>query len=174
MTEEIWKDIPDCPDYQASNIGNIRTCKINGRWGRKGDWRPIKLKRLSGKMGYLCFGTNAKGRKFNKTVHRAVLETFSAGPPDVRCDVAHLNGNPVDNRLENLQWASRAENMRHAKEQGTAKGGTLRPVDVRRIRSMLAADNLTQQAIADAFGISQCMVHFIKVGKRWAQDLTPE
>ena len=73
------------------------------------------------------------GAMISKRVHELVLETFDgARPSGVYEDTArqypryharHLNGNPLDNRIENLQWGTVKENADDARRHGTQAEG---------------------------------------------------
>ena len=60
----------------------------------------------------------ALGRGNSRCVHELVLLAFvGAKPPKHEC--RHLNGDPADNRLENLAWGTRSENIKDAVAHGT-------------------------------------------------------
>ena len=58
----------------------------------------------------LCVG---KGKPKSMYVHRLIALAFLDDSPEGKPLVNHKNGNPKDNRLENLEWASYSENIRH-------------------------------------------------------------
>jgi hypothetical protein len=65
--------------------------------------------------GYLGVGLCKNGKKKRVYIHRLMAETFISNP-DNKKQVNHINGIKSDNRLENLEWATRSENQRHMYE----------------------------------------------------------
>lgn len=113
--EEVWEIIP-LPQlksiYSVSNIGRVR----NNRTGRI-------LKHSYDRRGYdrITFSVSTEDFKFY--VHRLVLISFKVPNSDNKSDVNHINGNPSDNRLINLEWATRMENIHHACSIGLMAAG---------------------------------------------------
>lgn len=104
----------------------------------RGVLRPIRL----GERGeYLKFTIFESGRKTTKRVHKAVAETFLGPAPRADSVVRHLNGNPHDNRVENLRWGTPAENgadmVAHGRSAKGVRGNThkLNPAAVLEIRA---------------------------------------
>lgn len=88
--KEIWKPIPDTK-YEASNLGRIK---------RK------KVLKLQIRQGYLSCTIHGKTR----SVHQLVLEAFVGKKSNPMMVCRHLNGERLDNRVENLRWGTRSEN----------------------------------------------------------------
>lgn len=114
--QEVWRPIPSCPDYEASDAGRIRSLK-------SGTPR-IKAVHPDPK-GYLRFENWQGGRLRYKAVHVAVAEAHHGPRPDQGMHARHLNGNHLDSRAVNLRWGTPAENsqdtLRHGRNHNAAK-----------------------------------------------------
>lgn len=71
------------------------------------------MKQRTQRNGYLLIKLCKNGDAKHKSVHRIVAETFIPNPQN-KSQVNHINGNKKDNRIENLEWATMSENIRHA------------------------------------------------------------
>lgn len=122
---EQWRDIPGYENiYQASNQGEIRTCegKItnNARYGKR-VWkqRVLKQKFTRNKKGRVDARVNLWKDGFERTllVSRLVALSWCEGYQE-GFTVNHINGNPLDNRAENLEWVSLRENIAKGFKEG--------------------------------------------------------
>lgn len=115
--KETWKDVPEFEGYyQVSNLGNIKGLSRKVSFGRS--HRIVKeniLKKYSRKRGGYqmvgLFKPGAPRNNRNKYVHRLVLSSFVGVVLDA--EINHKNGIKTDNRLENLEWVTRKENIHH-------------------------------------------------------------
>lgn len=110
MSEE-WRQIPHFP-YEASSLGRIR------RAGTAHVLRPNLWRGL-----YLQVSLWRSGKGVTKKVHRLVCEAFH-GAPQPKMDAAHQNGVKIDNRRENLRWATRRENEHDKRALGRDNAGS--------------------------------------------------
>lgn len=103
---EVWKNINDFPNYQISNLGNIKNNK-----GKT-------LKPYINQNGYLV-ATLYKNIGKNKKIpiHRLVAQAFIPNTNN-HPQVNHKNGIKNDNRVCNLEWCSALENNIHAIKTG--------------------------------------------------------
>ena len=111
MPYEIYMNIgnyqgKDFSKYEVSNLGNVRNAKTK---------RVLKSRLNATGSGYIKViidlqDTNHK--RHTVAVARLVLSTFKANPRNCS-DVNHINEDPSDNRLNNLEWMSHRDNCNY-------------------------------------------------------------
>ena len=101
-----WGVHPYIPNVYVSDTGLVAK-NIRGKI-KLMDQHPIN-------SGYLVVGVISTDRNVNRNrlVHRLVAETFIPNPTNKPC-VNHIDGDKTNNRVYNLEWCTKSENMRHA------------------------------------------------------------
>ena len=114
-----WRTIPGLPMYEASDSGLIRskartvTAIVNGRRVRKvlsSKLLAQSLMTLNGKPHYATAKVNGQ----TLYVHRLVAMAWHADTYFDWAEVNHINGNPRDNRADNLEWVTHRQNILHS------------------------------------------------------------
>jgi hypothetical protein len=147
---ENWRPVKDYEDlYQVSDLGRIKSLPKSLRI--KSNSRRLTRERIiSGSnigIGYLGVSL---GRGKMKSIHRIVAEAFLPNPEE-KTEVNHINGIKADNRVVNLEWATRSENMKHAFRKGLNR-------TVARKRVVCINSNIRFPSISSAakqFGMSE-------------------
>jgi uncharacterized protein YaiE (UPF0345 family) len=163
---EIWKDIEGFETlYEVSNYGNIKNKTTN------------KIRKLGvHSMGYWHVDLWIKGKQFNKHVHRLVANAFIPNP-DNKPFVNHKDGNKQNNFVDNLEWCTPLENMKHARKNGYFDGKI--PIGSKCFNSKLnektaleiydlAINNIFKVTeLAKMYNITHSVVSEIKSKKTW-------
>jgi hypothetical protein len=106
--QEVWTPVEAAPSrYLVSNLGRVYSKVAPGG--------AQVMKNTVMPSGYEAVGIYAsKGAKATtRTVHRLVATAFFGEPPTPEhVDVRHLDGDCGNNKLDNLAWGTRSENMR--------------------------------------------------------------
>ena len=99
--DEEWRPVPGYEGrYEVSNLGRVRYSVIR-------IVKPIPIKN-----GYLSVSMrDSEGKKKTHLIHRLVLSTFT-GPCPEGLEARHLNDKNTDNRLDNLEWGTRLQNVK--------------------------------------------------------------
>jgi hypothetical protein len=163
IINEIWKKINDFP-YKISNFGRVKN----------NDGLIMRTRVL--KNGYESLSlVNNNNEKFNKTVHRLVAEAFIPNPENKET-VNHKDGNKLNNLLENLEWNTQSENVKHAFDTGlkTMPSNRIKPAVNARKKKILCVEtgviyessqeagrqtNIDSRQIRDAAGGKQKTAH---------------
>lgn len=108
--------VPGWPDYRVGTDGTVWTSKLRANGG----WRELRQAHPRGGYPHVSLSQDNVRRDF--TVHSLVLLTFvGPKPPGQLC--RHLNGDPTDNRLENLRWGTPRENEADKRAHGRIRQG---------------------------------------------------
>ncbi len=143
-----WRAVPGLESlYAVSDSGEVFSVRAA---------RCLRPGRMSG--GHMSV---ALGRGNSRCVHELVLLAF-VGPRPAKYDARHLNGVPHDNRLANLEWATRRRNSQDKKWHG--KPQKLSVQDARDIKAALAAKSDTKSALARRYGVAINAITNIQVG----------
>lgn len=161
-----WVSINGFPNYEVSNYGQIRN-KTTGLflYGTPYD-----------KCGHLQVPLRNNGVATIFRYHQVVLEAFvGKRPTGYVC--RHLDGNPKNNRLDNICWGTQSENsfdsIKHGRwpDNRGEKCGTskLTEQQVSLIRLLWGETKLTMREIAERFKVTQPTVSMIINGHTWKQ-----
>jgi hypothetical protein len=116
VTPERWLPIPGYEGfYEASDLGHIRSVpRPTGGHGHPGR----VLKPWTKPTGHLTVALCVNRARKSFDVHRLVAITFLGAPPDGH-EVCHNDGDPANNRIANLRWGTRSDNIRDSVRHGT-------------------------------------------------------
>ena len=149
---EIWKDVPGYEGaYQVSDKGRVKSFR------RCKEGVLLSPGRMSG--GHLSV---ALGRNKSRCVHELVLSAF-VSPRPLGYECLHKNGNHTDNRVENLRWGTRSENLQDKTLHNKNK---LKVADIIAIKTALKNYRCgLQRKLARQYGVAECTISAIKLGR---------
>ncbi len=180
--KEIWKDIPGFEsEYQASTFGRVKSLdriSISNR-GQLGYKRKLK-----GRI--IIPNINIHGRQvirlaknceiLSTHISRIIALTFIPNPEN-KPTVNHIDGNHLNNRPENLEWATYAENFYHGVDTGLIKVrgennyfAKLKNKDVSKIRVLLS-NGIKRSEIASLYGVSYGTIYGIDKKLYWSKTV---
>lgn len=115
---EIWKSIPGYPGYAASTLGRVRSLD---RWVQVGNHerfaKGVVLRPGPSSTGHLSV---VLGKYRSVGVHKAVMLAFR-GPTPEGCEILHKDHDPTNNKLTNLRFGTRTENLLHDYDSGVQR-----------------------------------------------------
>ena len=149
----IWRDVEGFEGlYRVSNEGVLISTPQLGVKGR------VK-KRSKMSNGYEKYYLYKNGKETQMSVHRLLAKHFIPNPENKPC-VNHIDGNPMNNSLENLEWVTYKENAQHAIRTGLVTNigenhtkATLTDQDVREIRDLNRHKVYNHREIGELYGV---------------------
>lgn len=182
-----WKDVPGYIGlYQVNRDGIFRSLDryVEFNYRRSGKkQRFVKGKILKfgfSTKGYLQLHLSKKSVVSTLEIHRIVAKVWIPNPDNLPI-VNHKNGITTDARVENLEWCTASQNMKHAYSIGlnrSSRGSsnsqsklTEELVLEMKRRHFVYGDS--QRSLAPIFGVSHSVVRNIMIGKKWSHVKMP-
>lgn len=174
---ESWLDIDGFEGlYQVSNLGRVRSLDrgmyVSQRRYKEPRWTNRKGKILNTYLdgkGYPMVRLCKNGKASTINIHRLVCIAFIPNP-DSKPAVNHIDSNPLNNQVTNLEWCTIQENNAHAVRSGRLNyqsiSAKLSPEKVSAIKSLLKK-GIHPKTIALQFSVSRTTIIGIRDGKTW-------
>lgn len=159
-----FKDIPGFPSYCVGDDGSVVS------WYRSREWRWLKSG-PSGRYGHRAVNIRREDKLVTCRVHRLVLMTF-VGPCPPGMEACHGDGDPANNRLDNLRWDTKKANAQDRIRHGRGASGVgngrakLTEADVLTIRHLVRS-GMSQVAIGQRYEVTAQQVGKIANGRSW-------
>lgn len=128
MVTEHWKAVHIglyAPYYEISSLGRLRAACH--RFANKRSLTPTTLAGyiyppIVNHLGRVWYQLQTGGSVSRPFAHRLVAFAFLHPSPE-KPHVNHIDGNPLNNNVDNLEWCTPAENMAHASALGLVARG---------------------------------------------------
>lgn len=118
-----WKPVKDFEGYyEVSDDGEVRSLDrpVRSRWGGERMIKGVVLKQATSKKGYKTIVLHKNKLWYQKQVHRLVAEAFIPNPLNLP-QVNHKDTDKANNKVDNLEWITGVDNIRHAFANGCFK-----------------------------------------------------
>lgn len=165
---EIWEPIIDNAYYEVSNLGRIRSVDrtMPYKLGTFRSWKGKIISPSKSNSGYLQVTLYDGSNKKIKFIHRAIAESFlpiGENMSDVKINVNHKDGNKLNNHIDNLEWVTCSENIKHAINNGLIKR-KVDKFDYLHIKLLLEC-GLKKAVIARGFNVQRAYISKISLGQ---------
>lgn len=165
---EIWKPINGFKGFEVSNLGRVKslakTLKYSDRLVNR---KERVLKPHKSKIGYY---TVAPFQKTTYVHHLVALAFIGDRPAGLHID--HIDGNKLNNRVENLRYVSVRQNVFNGFRLGITPRGSKcnwSKLDEKKVEK-IRKDNRSHSSIAKDYGVCRQTIGAIKSFNTWKPD----
>ena len=170
--DEIWKPIDGFEEnYEVSNLGRVKSLPKTGMFV-SGRYACVRFLGGRSKNKYLQVQLWKEGKCKAPGVHTLVLQAFKPTKrKGVQCN--HKDGNPHNNRVDNLEWNTPKENIHHAFRTGLCnhrRGEKLYNAKLTEKDVIWIRDNIKQstyQKISEMFNVTKGCIYHIITRRNW-------
>lgn len=174
MEEEVWKPVVGYEGlYEVSSLGRVRS--FLRRRNKNQDFYILSSSKTKGAYKSVDLYKGNSERK-NLAIHRLVALAF-IDPVEGKTDVNHIDGVKANNRVQNLEWVTRKENVAHAirlglrssvgESNGRSKLSERVALEILRLYSSSNKKRGIFILLSRQFGVSYSIVKSIAHRKRW-------
>lgn len=160
--EMHWHPIPTLIGYEINNQFEIRSIK------RK---TPFILKQKINKIGYVVIRSTVYKKRRFFLVHRLIALTFIPNPHN-KPMINHKNGIKIDNRIDNLEWVTSSENIKHAFDFGLNKKRFGQNANFYKLSNKSVMNifnsNRPYKELAIKYKVCRVTISDIKTGRTWS------
>ena len=151
LMKELWQPVKGYEGlYEVSDQGRVRRATTK---------RLLKPRIQS---GYSIFTLYKNSKRFGTGVHRLVALAFIPNPLELET-VDHIDNDPANNHVSNLQWMTRKDNQN---KNQIGEGHPHSKLTVEQVRA-IKKDTRPTAAIGAAYGVARQTVRDILAGRTW-------
>jgi len=176
---EIWQAISGYEGlYEVSSFGRVKSLLryVNSGYNKKRLLLEIIMKPKLNKYGYLTICLWRNSMKKIVTIHRLVACTYLINDNNYP-HINHIDGNKLNNHVDNLEFCTSLHNQRHAVSLGLRDNCTkygedcnfakLKTEQVKYIRESYNKKTMNQKTLANKFNVSISTISMILSNKIW-------
>jgi hypothetical protein len=147
--------LTDYPMYSITKDGKVWSSRTN---------KFLATQKTN--KGYECVSLTIKGKSVGKHIHRLVAIAFIPNP-DNKPFVNHLDNNPMNNCISNLEWCTQSENMIHSAKQGRMSNHRGAKLSEKSAKEIISRASEPTSDLAAEFGVCPATIRCLLRQETW-------